>query len=682
MINQPVNQRYEALEKVGESPLSAVYKARDKVGNRVVAVKVIQPPYASDTEFLNALQAGLTAAAALNHPGIAHFYEFDEADGTPYAAVEFVRGINLKERIRRIAPFTLSVAVDFACAIGEALRYAHAAGQAHGDLRPQNIIVSPEGAVKITDFGVQPAVARSPEAQRALLPRVAPYHAPELSTAQPGSVSGDIYALGAILYEMLTGAPVFSGDTPEAIAEQHAFGEIPSPRAMNPGVPRSVEGIILKCLQKQPAQRYQTATDLLADLKAVRDALRFGKSLSWSPIDLDTRPASVSLPTAAATAPAPVAVAVPTASVPSRDRTLEPVAEVAASSAPPAMTTNNRLRAQDERVSIYIKIALGTVTVIIVACLIGFVGLWSSNWVVPSPVSVPNLVGKPIDQVRDILKSMKVRPIEFGQYTDKPRNIVYKTDLDPGAQIRPNHYIRVWYSKGPEYVNVPRVTHLSKEEAEQKLKEAGLMVGKIITAYHDTIPENTVISQNVSSKKRVFHDTPVDLVVSDGPKPEYATASDTNDTPPSDSNANDPAANGDTNAANPTVNGTGADNTPPDQPSPKKIKKTAPDQAINAPAAPSTPEESTADNQTEHRFDRTINIPKDGRGERQVKIEYVDALGPGPISAVDEPHDAGDRIPLSFTYYGKNITLRIYYDDKLVWERKFDPEATKHQRIR
>src|SRR5262249_37094500 len=155
---------YEVLEKVGDSPFFAVYKARDRVSNRIVALKVVQPPYASDQGFLEALKAGSATTANLSHANITAVQEFGIEDGTPYVITEFVRGINLKERIRRIAPFTLSVAVDFACAITEALNYAHSLGQPHGDLRPQNIIISPEGAVKVTDFGVQRAIARSPQA--------------------------------------------------------------------------------------------------------------------------------------------------------------------------------------------------------------------------------------------------------------------------------------------------------------------------------------------------------------------------------------------------------------------------------------------------------------------------------------------------------------------------------------
>ena len=227
MINQLVNQRYEVVEKLGESPLFAVFKARDQVQSRVVAVKSVVSPYSSDAAFVDGLKSALADVSALKHPNIAQFYEFGIEAETPYAVVEYVRGINLKERVRRIAPFSLSVAVDYACAIGEALHLAHSAGQPHGDLRPQNVIISPEGAVKITDFGVQRAVARSPQALAQVAPRFMHYKAPELKFAQDGTPAGDLYALGAMLFEMLTGSTPYAGDNMDRIAKDHATAAIP-----------------------------------------------------------------------------------------------------------------------------------------------------------------------------------------------------------------------------------------------------------------------------------------------------------------------------------------------------------------------------------------------------------------------------------------------------------------------
>ena len=612
-MNQLVGQRYEVMEKVGESPLFTVYKARDRAANRVVAIKAITPTAATDTPFLDGLKSGLQAAALLDHPNITHFQEAGQEGETPYLVTEFVRGINLKERIRRIAPFTLSVAVDFAVALGEALHYAHSLGQAHGDLRPQNIVISPEGTLKITDFGIQRAVLRSPQIQRSIAMRSAPYHAPELSTTQPGTVPGDLYAVGAILYEMLTGTPVYSGDTPEAIADQHAFANIPTPRAINPGVPLAIEGIIVKCLQKRTDTRYRTASELLNDLKAVRDALRFGKSLSWSPIEVE----KYSLASERPATPEQVA-----------SRQSEPIAEVAASSQaiPMPQRTNNRLRARDERVSIYLKAAIAAVFAIIVGCVVVGFGIYSFNWVEPTRRPAPQFVGKDIEAVRKLTNELKVKLNEHGDYLDKPRNIVYRTDKDPGSQLRPGLLLNVWYSKGPNYVEVPKLIGLTQEEAEQKLKDAGLTVGKVKAINSDSVERGRVVKQD--DVKRVQHDTAINFVVSDGAEIKVT------DTPP------------------------------PPEPDPNvPILGTDPNAPVTKPAEdPNHPEET-------HTYTGRLVVRPDNLGSRQVRIEYADAIGDHTV--VDETYKEGDTIPLSFTYFGRKIKIRVYYNNALQQEQTY-----------
>ncbi len=661
MINRLLSQRYEILEKIGESALFTVYKARDKTLNRVVAIKAVSPAEADDVPFMQGLQRGLTASAILNHPDIATFYEAAQDGDTQFAVFEFVRGINLKERIRRIAPFTLSAAVDIACSIGEALHYAHSLNQPHGDLRPHNVIISPEGAVKVTDFGIMSGVARSPAAQRELLMRAAPYHAPELSMSQPGSAAGDIYAMGAILYEMLTGSQVYAASSPEAIADLHISAPIPSPRAFNQGIPRSIEGIVVKCLQKRPERRYASAAELLNDLKSVRDALRFGKPLSWSPIDLDPPVETAATSRSAA----PKAEPPPAAVVPPR----EPVA-TATSSRAAAMPANNRLRAQDERVSTVIKVMIGVMTSVILLCLIGFVAIFRLDWAVPQPVTLPTMVGRPLDQVRADAARLHLKLIEHGDYLDRPRNIVYKTDKDPGSKLQTGHSINIWYSLGPMYVDVPNVVGLTVDEARQKLTDAGLTVGRVMPQFSKTVKQGLVIDQNVSHKKRVLHDTVVDLNFSDGPQPDYAGAQSTDNG--GNSSGNDSGNGGDGNSGD---NGTNQDNPTPDNSGAGTPATTpSPPAGSNSTAAAS----DTA-NLTPHQFDRAINItntPEHGQGTCHVRIEYDDAINKHQTLAEDDLKE-GERVPVSFTYYGNNITLRIYYDNNLVFDKTFDPEKAK-----
>ena len=621
MINQIISQRYEILEKTGDGPLFVTFKARDTAMDRIVAVKMLKQPFLSDAVLPTSMRAALEETVVLNHPGIARFYEYrDEAD-IIYSVSEYIRGIDLKERIRRIAPFTLALAIDFACAIADALQHAHSLGKVHGDLRPQNIIVSPEGVLKVSGFGVQKGATSSLAAQEALLQLSSPYHAPELSTTQPGSQAGDIYALGAIVYEMLTGSTPYHGHSADDQSEGHAFAEIPSARVLNPGVPRAVDGIISRCLMKRPEERYRSVIELLNDLKSVRDALRFGKPLTG----LISEP----LPEPA---PAPVTQRLVPAQEP-----VEPVQPV-------RTYERNKLRRQDEKVSSYLRAAITSVGIFILIIGVVIYGIYLVNWVVPPTATVPEFVGKSIEEVRKIAASNKFRLMEHAEYNEKARGVVYQSDQTAGAQLRTQHVINVWYSRGPEYVNVPNVVNLPRDQAEQQLKDAGLKVGRVTPEYSDKVPENVVIAQDVSFKKRVFHDTAVSLTVSNGPDP--ANPGSGPDTP-----------------ANTAGQDTGSGDTPP------------------APGAEGGTADSTDTTEREtHTFTRTININHDGRGRRQVRVKYKDALGEHP-AVIDEGHDEGDKILIKFDYAGKAITLTIEYDGQVVFDKTFDPQAVRKRTL-
>ena len=333
-------------------------------------------------------------------------------------------------------------------------------------------------------------------------------------------------------------------------------------------------------------------------------------------------------------------------------------------------SNQNRLRAQDERISVYIKVAIGTVTAIIFACLIGFYAIYLSNWALPKPVTVPLMQGKSIEDVRKMAEDMKVHLIEHADYTDQPRGLVYRTDQDPGAKIRANRAINVWYSKGPEYVDVPNLVGMGREEAEQKLKDTGLTVGRVTPQYDDKAPINSVVSQDVTFKKRVFHNTAVDLVISDGPRPDYVSPPDSNSdnsNPPSvapSANGGDTGTPAGDNGAAPNSGGAaGADNGAP--------PATPPGDGTNTPPP--------ADTQP-HSFTRNITLLKDGLGRRQVRVEYKDVQGEHP-PVVNELHGEGDSIPVKFDYVGKQITLRIYYNDRLVKELTLDPVATRKKTL-
>ena len=234
-----LNGRYELGEKVGEGSFFFVYRGRDTSTGRTVAIKMLSDEYAGDREFAERLRAEARQAVKLDHPHIVPVYDAWSEDGRVAIATEFVRGINLKDRVRRVAPFPLAVAIDIAAAACEALEYAASQGIAHGDLRPENILVTPEGQVKLADFGIGAAVCASSRLQMSALLHSAHYLPPEVAQGKLPSAASDVYSLGAILFEMLSGQPPFQADTPFAIAVKHLHDPPPALRRFNPG---SAEG--------------------------------------------------------------------------------------------------------------------------------------------------------------------------------------------------------------------------------------------------------------------------------------------------------------------------------------------------------------------------------------------------------------------------------------------------------
>ncbi len=649
MINQVINQRFEVLDKSSESTLFSVYRARDKSTNRIVALKALQKAWHDDAALIAGLKSGAMQAAALKHPHICQQLEWLETPSGPALAAEFVRGIDLKERIRRIAPFTLAAAVDVAVALVEALQFAHGLKMVHGDVRPQNVIISPEGAVKLLDFGISTGVSASPAAQAAMLSRSAPYHAPELSTTIPGTVAGDIYAVGAVLYEMLTGAVVYSGETPAAIADLHAFAPIPSPRALNQGVPMSIEGIVIKCLQKRPEQRYLTAAQLLTDLRTVRDALRFGKPLSWSPIDLEKLP--------------PETITRPAASTTSANYE-RPTQEPTADGERVYMSPTNRLRAREERVSNLIKGAIGFMSAALFVVLVGYYVVYSRYFVPPQTETVPSFVGMDITQAQAISSAKKIRLLAHGSYSDQSKGIIFKSDQDMGAAVHPGQYINVWYSKGPMYVVVPNVKGMDRDTAKKTLDSAGLAVGKVQPQYSSTVPIDDIISQNAGSGTRVLHDTPINLIYSDGPTPGFENS------PPASANGQSS-----TSGASQTTGGTSTSSG--NGSSTQSGGNAAASAGANGGGSSSTAANPAPPPAT-HTFNFPITLRKtttSGSGPWDVRITYTDSTGEHEV--MDAQQSDGDKVPVSFQYVGKTIRLKIYYNGVKVYDKTLDPQSLK-----
>ena len=260
-----LGDRYEVMDLIGSGGMADVYKAKDHKLNRHVAIKVLRQEYANDRNFVSKFRAEAQAAAGLMHPNIVNVYDVGEERGLYYFVMELVEGITLKHYIEKKIRLTVKEAVSIAIQVSMGIEAAHNNGIIHRDIKPQNIMISKEGKVKVADFGIAKAVSSDTITQHAM--GSVHYTSPEQARGGYSDAKSDIYSIGITLFEMVTGHVPFDGDTTVAIAIKHIQTEMPSPRIYVPDVPISVEKIISKCCQKNPDRRYASTAELIADLK-------------------------------------------------------------------------------------------------------------------------------------------------------------------------------------------------------------------------------------------------------------------------------------------------------------------------------------------------------------------------------------------------------------------------------
>lgn len=475
MIGQVVNYRYEILEKCGDGSFFAVYKARDKVLNRLVAVKILLPQYAANKEFAERVIAEAQSAVNLSHANIAKVFEADCQDGTYFIALEYVRGINLKDKMRRLAPFAPAQAVDLAIAVAEALDYAHKQAITHGDVRPQSVMVASDSQVKMTDFGMAAAVSMFPTIQTNTVLRSVHYMSPEVAEGKSPRPVSDVYSLGIVLYEMLTGTTPFDGDTAIAVALKHAKEPPPSPRSLNAGVPKTLEAIVLKTLQKAPEDRYHNMQELIQDLRSARQQLE--APLTVSRIEPPEDKEDIDLGVQEKESPG----------------LLSGVLKVG-----------------------FVLFAVGLVGLVFMLLYL-FLGFGATE-----EVTTPLLLGKTQAEAETLADSVGVRLTPAGEEFDDeyPPGQIYLTVPEAGMKVKKGQNIRIWISRGSRYISVPEVIGMPEDKARSEIMDSGLTVGESVQVYDDKAPIGNVVKQSPNPGTPLERGKPVRLTFSMGKEPE------------------------------------------------------------------------------------------------------------------------------------------------------------------
>ncbi len=482
--------RYELIERLSEGLLFDVYRARDLVQGRVVTVKLVRSPYFQNPRVRERLQQVIDARQRVRHPNLITLYSLEDENGQPFLVEEFVRGLDLATRIRRTAPFTVPIAVEIMIGVVEGLNALHQAGLIHGDLRPANVLVGSEWHVWLNGAEMRAVYQADPTLAAAHESRAVAYSAPELLCGEVPGVASDIYACGVMLFEMLAGVPPFTGETPLLIAEAHLNKPVPSLRARNPAVPRAVEGIVTRCLQKNPENRYPNALALLNDLKAVRDALRFGRPLGWSPMEMP--------------APAPAATAAGGSAI-----------SFAARPAPPVSETEE----EEADIPNWLRTLLLVMTTLVVLGLIVFGAAMLALRVAPEDRPVPPVVGKTLQEANQILREAGFEPeVKQEGYSEQyPPGVIYSVSPPEGRLISRGSKVYLWVSKGSRFTTVPDVRNLPESRARAELERAGLAVMDATEERTSAqIPFGFVIGTIPPAGSRIDRSQPVKLIVSIG----------------------------------------------------------------------------------------------------------------------------------------------------------------------
>lgn len=569
--------RYEILEQVGTGGMSDVYKAKCHKLNRFVAIKVLKREFSEDRTFVSKFRAEAQSAAGLTHPNVVNVYDVGDEDGIYYIVMELVEGITLKKYIEKRGRIPYKEAVSIALQVAKGMEAAHNHHIIHRDIKPQNIIISKDGKVKVTDFGIAKAASSSTINSSAAMGSVH-YISPEQARGGYSDERSDIYSFGITLYEMITGSVPFDGDSTVSVAVQHIQDAIPAPSSVVDDVPISIDKIILKCTQKKTEMRYQSASDLISDLK---------KSLVMPDTDFVT------------ITPAYAKAVTPKADVSELElKEINRVAEKKADDELDSLaideadddTLNKRISLQDSRrrakealdkyepddelddeleddvtddadldeyddiddegsdkldkAIMYIGIGIVVLIVCITAFVAyklfaggGFGGSTTEEATTASTISgttskddankitVPNLVGKTEEEAKEALNSIGLgyKAVKQASSTIESGKVISQ-GTTAGSKVNKNSTITLSISSGPDSVTVPSVVNMTSEEAASTLEAAGFKVGTTKTAYSDTVEKGKVISQSPNANTSQESGAIITLTISDGVEPSTTPA--------------------------------------------------------------------------------------------------------------------------------------------------------------
>lgn len=483
-----LGNRYEIIEKIGNGGMATVYKATDKVLKRNVAVKILRDEFTTDDEFIKRFEVEAQSAARLTHPNIVSIYDVGVDGNLYYIVMELIQGKTLKEIIiKEKGPLPWKWSINVSIQIASALEMAHRNNIIHRDIKPHNIIITEDGVAKVTDFGIAKAVSNSTITAFGTTIGSVHYFSPEHARGGFTDAKSDLYSLGVVMYEMVTGRVPFDADTPVSVALKHMQEEPVEPIELNPNLPIAVNKIIMRALQKDTTLRYQTASEMLVDLKK---SLKDPEGDFVEELEYDPTAKTQVIDTNAY-----------------RDN----------------KQTKNSSGKKDGKFKTFVKTHKG-LSIFIGLLLLFVLSLGGTMLVLnltnPPEVAMPNVVGLSKEEAQKEIENVKLKfEIEKEEYNkDVPEGFIISQDptyMEKFNKVKQGSTVKVVVSKGEEKTTVPKVVGMEKDKAVKALEDAKLKV-EIVEESSKKVQEGYVISQETSPDTEAFAGDTIKIHVSTG----------------------------------------------------------------------------------------------------------------------------------------------------------------------
>ena len=510
MIGKILGNRYELLQCVGEGGMSFVYKARCRKLNRFVAVKILKDEFKNNEEIVRRFKKEATAIANLSNPNVVNVLDVGTQDDINYIVMEYVEGKTLKDIIKEKGALPYEVAISIGIKVAKALECAHKSGIIHRDVKPQNILVTEEGVVKVTDFGIAKSMDSSTIAHTNSVMGSAHYFSPEQAKGTYTDYRTDLYSLGIVLYEMVTGVVPFNGDSPVTVAVKHIQEKAIPPKNINQNIHNSLNDLIMKAMEKDPVNRYQTAKEIIGDLEKIKkDPNITISSKSAEDEEQFTRVMSpVVVPKTETNNSEPDEDDEDDDDEYYEDDEDEDEEENNIQNKPQKTLNKNKKKSP-------ILIIIATILVVALGITLGFLGM-KKFMEGGKDVKIPNVVGEKVEDAKSKLEGLGLKVLEVTEESDQEKGIVLKVDPNVDSTVKTGSEVKLTVSGGEGQIKVPNFAEMNLDSVKRTLKSLGLELGSVDEEYSDSVPRGEVISQSPNANESVDKGSKVNVTISKG----------------------------------------------------------------------------------------------------------------------------------------------------------------------